>query len=181
MLSRLPFQVDGAKYLLLKRIPRYSNVPSTTPRSTASRTRLCGMKRTAWLKFPNDSENTKRRPWSLPARRGEVRLSFPPNRCSTTNVFIFLGPGYRDAAIFNLSTMEPYSLDQLHTTFSKVTKEIVLFLPRTSDLNQLAKYNDRDEKIEVLHYCQDGASKVICLYLTRRSLLMVAGLVRILW
>jgi hypothetical protein len=64
--------------------------------------------------------------------------------------------------------MQPYSLDNLYTTFSKITKEVILFLPRTSDLNQIAKYNDKDEKIQAIHYCTDGASKVrvlLCLLL----------------
>ena len=66
--------------------------------------------------------------------------------------------------------MQPYNLATLHTHFSKYTAEIVLYLPRTSDLNQLARYarsdgdGDRNgkgkKKLEVAHYALMGASKV---------------------
>lgn len=57
--------------------------------------------------------------------------------------------------------MFPYSLDKLYTSFSKYTTDIVLYLPRNSDLNQLAKYTKKDgKKLEVAHYAIMGASKV---------------------
>ena len=37
---------------------------------------------------------------------------------------------------------------------------MVLYLPRTSDLNQIAKYAPEGKKLEVSHYCVRGASKV---------------------
>ena len=58
--------------------------------------------------------------------------------------------------------MTPYWLDQLHSSLSKVTKDLVLYLPRTSDLNQIAKYVPKGEKVQVTHYCMKGASKVTC-------------------
>lgn len=75
------------------------------------------------------------------------------------------GPGYTSDAVFNLSTMQPYNLEAIYTPFAKVTKDIVLYLPRTSDLNQLAKYAPEDRKLEVTHYCLKGASKALCVYL----------------
>src|SRR5439155_15496890 len=51
---------------------------------------------------------------------------------------LILGPGYRSDSIFNLLTMKPYPLKVLHSEFSKFTEHMVLFLPRTSDLRQLA-------------------------------------------
>jgi trimethylguanosine synthase len=60
--------------------------------------------------------------------------------------------------------MQPYNLDTLYNTFAKVTKDIIMFLPRTSDLNQIVKYNDREEKMQVMHYCFDGASRALCAY-----------------
>ena len=60
--------------------------------------------------------------------------------------------------------MQPYSLEKLHTSFSSLTEEIVLYLPRTSDLHQLAKLSKEDEKLKVTHYCMHGASKALCVY-----------------
>ncbi|QDS71304.1 hypothetical protein FKW77_001630 [Venturia effusa] len=74
------------------------------------------------------------------------------------------GPGYTEDAIFNLSTMEPYNLEYQITQFSKISSHIVLFLPRTSNLNQLAKFAPEENKVQVMHYCMRGASKALCVY-----------------
>ncbi|EGD93534.1 trimethylguanosine synthase [Trichophyton mentagrophytes] len=74
------------------------------------------------------------------------------------------GPGYRSDTVFNLSTMEPYSLEFLHAEFSKFTRDVVLFLPRTSDLRQLAATTAPGKKSLVMHYCSEGASKALCIY-----------------
>lgn len=57
--------------------------------------------------------------------------------------------------------MQPYNLDKLYKSFSRISKELVLYLPRTSDLNQIARYaQDDGKKLEVAHYAMLGASKV---------------------
>ncbi|KAL8762395.1 MAG: hypothetical protein Q9184_001609 [Pyrenodesmia sp. 2 TL-2023] len=60
--------------------------------------------------------------------------------------------------------MQPYPLEQLLECFRQLTREIVLFLPRTSDLNQLAREVDPSKKVQAIHYCMEGASKAICVY-----------------
>jgi len=60
--------------------------------------------------------------------------------------------------------MQPYGLEQLFTGFEKITRDMVLYLPRTSNLNQIAKYVPEGEKVQVMHYCIDGASKVSVLF-----------------
>ncbi|KAL9017737.1 MAG: hypothetical protein Q9185_004936 [Variospora sp. 1 TL-2023] len=70
------------------------------------------------------------------------------------------GPGYRTDHVFDLTTMQPYSLHELLEPFRQLTPEIVLFLPRTSDLYQLAKQNATRAKVKAIHYCMSGASKV---------------------
>lgn len=74
------------------------------------------------------------------------------------------GPGYRTDEIFNLSTMQPYSIETLYTAFSAFTEDMVLFLPRTSDVRQLAAIVKPGKKSLVMHYCMDGASKALCIY-----------------
>jgi hypothetical protein len=56
--------------------------------------------------------------------------------------------------------MQPYGLQQLCDAMFKVTPDLILYLPRTSDLNQLAKYAPAGQQTQVVHYCMDGASKV---------------------
>ena len=56
--------------------------------------------------------------------------------------------------------MQPYTLEQLFTGFEKITRDIVFYLPRTSNLNQIAMYVPEGEKVQVTHYCIRGASKV---------------------
>ncbi|TKA75042.1 hypothetical protein B0A49_02189 [Cryomyces minteri] len=74
------------------------------------------------------------------------------------------GPGYTSDEVFNLSTMQPYSLQDLYMPFSKITTEFALYLPRTSNLNQLAKYAPQDRQLQATHYCTKGASKALCVY-----------------
>ncbi|KAI5307333.1 hypothetical protein KEM56_007267 [Ascosphaera pollenicola] len=82
-----------------------------------------------------------------------------------------LGPTYTNSPVFDLSTMEPYSIQRLHDEFSRFTGDYALYLPRTSDLNQLAKFvsgkknaNGEQKKIAVEHYCINGASKALVFY-----------------
>lgn len=70
------------------------------------------------------------------------------------------GPGYSTDEVFNLSTMQPYDLQKLYAAFAKISNEVVLYLPRTSDLNQLAALVPEGEGAQVTHYCMRGASKV---------------------
>jgi trimethylguanosine synthase len=74
------------------------------------------------------------------------------------------GPGYRSDKIFNLSTMEPYSLATLYGEYSLFTEHMVLYLPRTSDVKQLAKFVKDGQKSTVMHYCMEGASKALCIF-----------------
>ena len=61
--------------------------------------------------------------------------------------------------------MQPYSLQSLHDAFSAVSSDVVLYLPRTSDLQQLAKYGKKGEKLNVAHYFMRGASKALCVFM----------------
>lgn len=70
------------------------------------------------------------------------------------------GTSYGEDDIFDLTKMEPYNLDKLYKSFTKYSKELILYLPRNSDLNQIAKYVPEDQKLEVAHYAVMGASKV---------------------
>jgi trimethylguanosine synthase len=73
------------------------------------------------------------------------------------------GPGYSTDKIFNLATMQPYSLKQIHNLCRLM--DSALFLPRTSDLRQIAKLAPGGEKIEVVQYCMEGASKALVAYI----------------
>ncbi|KAL8884470.1 MAG: hypothetical protein Q9215_007493, partial [Flavoplaca cf. flavocitrina] len=70
------------------------------------------------------------------------------------------GPGYSTDPIFNLATMQPYCLDGILDSFRQFTQGIALFLPRTSDLKQLANASHSLEKVKAIHYCMEGASKI---------------------
>ena len=72
---------------------------------------------------------------------------------------ISLGPRYRSESIFDLTMMQPYAMSELLMLFRKLTHDVVLYLPRTSDLRQIAK-ESHDGRTKVVHYCMQGASKV---------------------
>lgn len=70
------------------------------------------------------------------------------------------GPGYRSDTIFDLAKMQPYTLTDLLYSFQNLTEDVVLYLPRTSDVRQLARNSNEGSKTVVMHYCMEGASKV---------------------
>ncbi|KAI0966377.1 RNA cap guanine-N2 methyltransferase [Xylaria arbuscula] len=85
---------------------------------------------------------------------------------ATTAVFAsppWGGPGYRTDEIFDLSTMEPYNLAALHEAYKAM--DHALYLPRTSDLRQIAKLIPDGVKIDIVQYCVQGASKAMVAYI----------------
>lgn len=74
------------------------------------------------------------------------------------------GQGYRSDAIFDLARMQPYNLKDLLSAFQQLTEYVVLYLPRNSDIRQLAKTSRARSKTTVIHYCMAGASKALCAY-----------------
>ena len=74
------------------------------------------------------------------------------------------GPTYQSSAVFDLQQMQPYNLETLMAGFQALTKEIVLYLPRTSDIRQLAGLHEGKEKLWLTHYCIKGASKALCAF-----------------
>ncbi|KAK4152432.1 RNA cap guanine-N2 methyltransferase-domain-containing protein [Chaetomidium leptoderma] len=75
------------------------------------------------------------------------------------------GVSYRGQDVFDLSTMEPYNLETLHEACRPM--EHALFLPRTSDLRQIAELvpDGDNSKVEVVQYCMEGASKAMVAYM----------------
>lgn len=73
------------------------------------------------------------------------------------------GPSYSADNVFDLSQMQPYSLDGMMRAFQLITKDIILYLPRTSDIRQLVAWQDSGQ-LSVIHYCMKGASKALCTY-----------------
>ncbi|KAJ1331247.1 trimethylguanosine synthase [Microdochium nivale] len=80
------------------------------------------------------------------------------------------GPGYSTDEVFDLSGMEPYNLAQLHGAYSAM--DHALYLPRTSDLRQIAMLvpcgggeGSDKTKIDVTQYCAQGASKALVAYI----------------
>ncbi|PHH73629.1 hypothetical protein CDD80_3673 [Ophiocordyceps camponoti-rufipedis] len=73
------------------------------------------------------------------------------------------GPGYRTDKIFNLETMLPYNISRLHSAYQGL--DHMLYLPRTSDLEQIASLAPEATKIEVTQYCVRGASKGMVAYI----------------
>ena len=74
---------------------------------------------------------------------------------------VVVGVEYGSEDVFDLTSMQPYNLEKLHKSFTQYTDEVVLYLPRNSDLNQIARYaKDEKKKLEVAHYAIMGSSKV---------------------
>ncbi|OAA79723.1 RNA cap guanine-N2 methyltransferase [Akanthomyces lecanii RCEF 1005] len=78
------------------------------------------------------------------------------------------GPGYSTDEVFNLNNMQPYSIADLHEAYKPL--DHVLFLPRTSDLRQLAKLAPENKKIDIVQMCMEGASKALVAYVPGRGM-----------
>lgn len=95
-----------------------------------------------------------------------------PNRSVSKMLSVLLtnaGPIYRSDVIFDLTKMQPYTLLDLLEPFQSRAHDVVLYLPRNSDMRQLANEAEESSKITVIHYCMEGASKVIgypCSYIS---------------
>ncbi|KAK6537679.1 hypothetical protein TWF694_011853 [Orbilia ellipsospora] len=73
------------------------------------------------------------------------------------------GPSYKHEAIFDLESMT-YGGNEIYSAARKMTPDIVLYLPRNGDLNQIARYDKEASDIRVIHYCLQSRSKAICAY-----------------
>jgi trimethylguanosine synthase len=95
-------------------------------------------------------------------------LSFNRSTICVENTVVFAsppwgGPGYTSDEIFDLSKMWPYSVKQIHDACKEM--DSALYLPRTSDLRQIARLGPKDKKVEVVQYCMEGASKALVAYI----------------
>ena len=73
------------------------------------------------------------------------------------------GVSYRDHDVFDLETMQPYNLSALHGVCRRM--DHALYLPRTSDVRQIAQLAPAGDKIDVVQYCMEGASKAMVAYI----------------
>jgi trimethylguanosine synthase len=61
--------------------------------------------------------------------------------------------------------MQPYTLEHIFKHFSSITQYLVIYLPRTSDLRQVAECVEEGKKGQVVHYCTKASSRALCAYL----------------
>lgn len=85
------------------------------------------------------------------------------------------GPGYSTDEVFDLDTMEPYNLMAMHEAYRIM--DHALFLPRTSDIRQIAQLAPEGTKIEVVQYCVQGASKAMVAYIPAKGELSIDEMV----
>lgn len=96
----------------------------------------------------------------------------PDLRVPEATTVIFASPpwggvGYSTDVVFDLYGMQPYGLKEMHGAYKSM--DHALYLPRTSDLRQLAKLAPDGQKVEVVQYCMEGASKAMVAYIPART------------
>ncbi|GMM34248.1 RNA methyltransferase [Saccharomycopsis crataegensis] len=78
------------------------------------------------------------------------------------------GPGYKNLESFDLSQLQPLPLKKLLKSMFKITENVILFLPRNSDLEQLSqvtkKLLGKQAMARVIHLKLDGRPKGICCF-----------------
>ena len=75
------------------------------------------------------------------------------------------GPSYKDDHVFDLEAMQPYGLGYMYEKLSSITPNMVLYLPRTSDMVQIGACVPDEQKAQIVHYLTRGASRALCAYL----------------
>ncbi|KAK0746056.1 RNA cap guanine-N2 methyltransferase-domain-containing protein [Schizothecium vesticola] len=102
--------------------------------------------------------------------KGGVELSVLLEDMAAESTVVFASPpwggvSYADRDVFDLSAMEPYNLAEIHEACRPMRH--VLFLPRTSDIRQVAALvpKGKGEKVDVVQYCMHGASKGMVAYI----------------
>ncbi|KAK3329611.1 RNA cap guanine-N2 methyltransferase-domain-containing protein [Apodospora peruviana] len=95
----------------------------------------------------------------------DPRIQMDADNPADTTIFAsppWGGVSYAHHEVFDLTQMQPYSLEQLHGACAPF--EHTLFLPRSSDLRQIAKLAPDNHKLDVVQYCMRGASKAMVVY-----------------
>lgn len=146
---------DGPESMPSRRTQRCLPVPSITQQFTGWRVRSRGSRGIVLISFGKSWRMSESLLFSLQALPGEV--STRQDR-QLSQAELWAGPGYRSDTIFDLAAMQPYNLRDIYESFRGLTGEIALYLPRSSDLRQLAKLDTK--KVTAIHYCMEGASKV---------------------
>lgn len=169
----------GKESMQSRKTHRCSLARSIMLKSMGWRTKSHGTRGTALKWWKPNSRISMSTAWCSLVPRGAVGQIY---HMGVTTPLTKAGPSYRSDAVFDLSQMQPYTLFDLLVPLQTYTKDIVLYLPRTSDLRQLAVTTQKGIKLTVVHYCMEGASKVVWL----RSVMWIkywrrAGHLRILW
>ena len=147
---------DGNEFMPSKRILKFLLALSTMQKSMACSISFHGTKETPLRPSRKNWLNLESIVLSLRVLLGAVSSPDPDCKTSLTS----LGPGYRSDSVFDLSKMEPYNMMDILKPFHQMTENVILYLPRTSDLRQLTKTLGNGKKVTVVHYCMEGASKV---------------------
>ncbi|KAK2066488.1 hypothetical protein P8C59_000302 [Phyllachora maydis] len=116
-----------------------------------------------------DSPHTVQRAPGDDGASGPYRLQSLLRSVHPASTTLFASPpwggvGYSSHDVFDLGTMQPYNLAALSRACQPFGH--ALYLPRTSDLRQVAELvgSDPVDKVEVVQYCMEGASKALVAY-----------------
>jgi len=84
------------------------------------------------------------------------------------------GPGYKGKEFFDLNLLQPMPIKELLVSFFKISPNVVLFLPRNSNLEQLAQVTNEllgpEAKCRILYTYQDGFIKGIIAFWGKKFL-----------
>ncbi|BFZ64964.1 hypothetical protein YB2330_006125 [Saitoella coloradoensis] len=74
------------------------------------------------------------------------------------------GISYSEAPVFDICTMEPYNAPDLMQAANKVSRNVILYLPRTSSPEQIASLAKSDEPVEMHYLYTSGKAKALTAY-----------------
>ncbi|WBW72894.1 rRNA methyltransferase Tgs1 [Schizosaccharomyces osmophilus] len=86
------------------------------------------------------------------------------------------GPSYSGKSTYSLNDLIPYTFDILYKEAFRITPYIAAFLPKNTDIDELAQYSTDKNRIVVTNFLYEGYSKAICCYFNMKNVLASTAL-----
>ncbi|EEB08735.1 RNA methyltransferase Tgs1 [Schizosaccharomyces japonicus yFS275] len=74
------------------------------------------------------------------------------------------GPSYSQKDAYSLSDLTPYPFEALYKQALKITPFVAAFLPKHTDLYELADYGDLTNRVHIQHFAHNGVPRTMCCY-----------------
>lgn len=79
------------------------------------------------------------------------------------------GPSYSGKTVYSLNDLNPYAFDVLFKEATRISPYVAAFLPRNTDVKELAAYGSIHNKPYITNFLFEGYAKAICCYFNMKG------------